>query len=122
MKPWQQASRQVARTQPLVVRPVMISVSMPHVVERRRKRGAEEGARILLGHDEFVVTHVKTCGPGAHRAAFEEMPQRLGLLIEAATVQRVLLVDDVGVDHRHAVSRAASRTRIAEASAASTPA
>ena len=69
----------------------------------RGERGAEEGARILLGDDELVLFRSQTLGPGAHRAAAQEVPEHLGLLVEAAAVERLLVIDDVGQDHGHAL-------------------
>ena len=69
--------------------------------QRRGERGAEKGARILFGDDELVVPDVEAGGPCAQRAPCQEMPQRLRLLIEAAAVQGMLMVDDIGVDHRN---------------------
>ena len=102
MKPWLQASTQLARTQPLVVSPVMTRVSMPQVVSVEASEVPKNALGYCFETTSSSVADIEAGRPRAERAAFDEMAQRLGLLIEAAAVQGVLLIDDVGIDDRNA--------------------
>ena len=56
--------------------------------QRGGERGAEEGAGVLPGDQQFAVGDLQALRPRRHRAARQEMPQRLGFLVEAPAVQR----------------------------------
>ena len=101
MKPWQHASRQLARTHPLVVNPVIISVSIPQTVSVEASDVPKNALGYCLDTTSSSSPTFKSGRPRSQRIAFEKVPQRLGLLIEATAVERLLLVDDIGVNDGH---------------------
>ena len=116
MNPWLMLSTQVARTQPDVVTPVMTSVSTPALVSEADEARAEERARILFGHDIFVVVGPEPVGKGLRRLALDEAAQRRRLAEEDAAVGAALAIADLGQDHWYARStgdfaQAAARNR-----------
>src|ERR1700722_18938589 len=72
--------------------------------ECRGQRRTKERARVLFGNDEFVVGHLQCFGPGAHGASCCKVLQDHRLLEEASAIGPTAVVDDIGVDHRHAIA------------------
>ena len=96
---------------------------MPSVVSVEASEVPKKALGYCFEIDQLVVGRHQALRPGAHRAAFDEVMERHRLLVEAAAVERRLVVDDVGVDDRDVRPCAPPpATRIAEASASSTPA
>ena len=63
MKPWEQVSTHVARTQPLVLRPVRIRLSIPHVVNVE----ASDVPKNALGYClEMTSSSGRTSSPSGH--------------------------------------------------------
>ena len=56
----------------------------------------------MLGDHQFVVANLEALRPCAHRVAGNEIVQHHRLLEEAAAIDAVLVIDDVGIDHRDA--------------------